>query len=90
MACASILACAAMQVVVGRKLDDIYMVMEYMEHDLKKLQESMKQPLLHLRGALPSGAEDACTTHCFGFILSRTCALLCSFYLGRHLKSQHW
>ena len=30
--------------VVGRKLDDIYMVMEYMEHDLKKLQESMKQP----------------------------------------------
>ena len=32
------------QVVVGRKLDDIYMVMEYMEHDLKALQESMRQP----------------------------------------------
>ena len=32
------------QVVVGRKLDNIYMVMEYMEHDLKALQESMRQP----------------------------------------------
>jgi hypothetical protein len=32
------------QVVVGRKLDDIFMVMEYMEHDLKRLQESLKAP----------------------------------------------
>lgn len=33
-----------MQVVVGNKLDDIYMVMEYMEHDLKALQESRSKP----------------------------------------------
>jgi hypothetical protein len=34
----------AAQVVVGNKLDDIFMVMEYMEHDLKALQESMIKP----------------------------------------------
>ncbi|KAK9902816.1 hypothetical protein WJX75_007237 [Coccomyxa subellipsoidea] len=32
------------EVVVGNKLDDIFMVMEYMEHDLKALQESMIKP----------------------------------------------
>ncbi|KAI4383599.1 hypothetical protein MLD38_009415 [Melastoma candidum] len=32
------------EVVVGSNLDSIYMVMEYMEHDLKGLMEAMKQP----------------------------------------------
>ncbi|KAL8052719.1 hypothetical protein ABFX02_05G024000 [Erythranthe guttata] len=32
------------EVVVGSSLDSIFMVMEYMEHDLKALMESMKQP----------------------------------------------
>nr|GLL32658.1 cyclin-dependent kinase G-2 isoform X1 [Ipomoea trifida] len=32
------------EVVVGNSLDSIFMVMEYMEHDLKALMESMKQP----------------------------------------------
>ena len=32
------------QVVVGRQLDSIFMVMEYMEHDLKGLSENMRQP----------------------------------------------
>ena len=32
------------QVVVGSRLDEIFMVMEYVEHDLKQLSESMKQP----------------------------------------------
>ncbi|KAL8520117.1 hypothetical protein ACS0TY_010878 [Phlomoides rotata] len=32
------------EVVVGNDLDNIYMVMEYMEHDLKVLMETMKQP----------------------------------------------
>ncbi|PSR84780.1 Cyclin-dependent kinase [Actinidia chinensis var. chinensis] len=32
------------EVVVGRDLDSIFMVMEYMEHDLKGLMETMKQP----------------------------------------------
>ncbi|CAN1152487.1 Cyclin-dependent kinase G-2 [Linum perenne] len=32
------------EVVVGSSLDSIFMVMEYMEHDLKGLMESMKQP----------------------------------------------
>ncbi|WCJ38694.1 Protein kinase superfamily protein [Euphorbia peplus] len=32
------------EVVVGSNLDSIFMVMEYMEHDLKALMESMKQP----------------------------------------------
>lgn len=29
----------AVQVVVGKKLDDVFMVMEFMEHDLKGLME---------------------------------------------------
>ncbi|XP_062110608.1 cyclin-dependent kinase G-2 isoform X2 [Humulus lupulus] len=32
------------EVVVGNNLDSIFMVMEYMEHDLKALMETMKQP----------------------------------------------
>lgn len=32
------------EIVVGKSLDEIYMVMEYMEHDLKALMRSMKQP----------------------------------------------
>uniref|UniRef100_A0A1D1YH49 Cyclin-dependent kinase G-2 n=1 Tax=Anthurium amnicola TaxID=1678845 RepID=A0A1D1YH49_9ARAE len=32
------------EVVVGSSLDSIFMVMEYMEHDLKGLMEMMKQP----------------------------------------------
>ncbi|KAK9060182.1 hypothetical protein SSX86_020886 [Deinandra increscens subsp. villosa] len=32
------------EVVVGRNLDSIFMAMEYMEHDLKALMETMKQP----------------------------------------------
>ncbi|CAI9785094.1 unnamed protein product [Fraxinus pennsylvanica] len=32
------------EVVVGSNLDSIFMVMEYMEHDLKRLMETMKQP----------------------------------------------
>jgi cell division cycle 2-like protein len=32
------------EVVVGSSLDSIFMVMEYMEHDLKELMEAMKQP----------------------------------------------
>ncbi|KAL8037902.1 hypothetical protein ABFX02_11G067900 [Erythranthe guttata] len=32
------------EVVVGRDLDSIFMVMEYMEHDLKGLMEAMEQP----------------------------------------------
>ncbi|KAI3467676.1 hypothetical protein Pfo_024339 [Paulownia fortunei] len=37
------------EVVVGSNLDSIFMVMEYMEHDLKGLMETMKQPFT-LRG----------------------------------------
>ena len=29
-----------LQVVVGKKMDDIFMVMEFMEHDLKGLMEA--------------------------------------------------
>jgi cell division cycle 2-like len=32
------------EVVVGNSLDSIFMVMEYMEHDLKGVMETMKQP----------------------------------------------
>ena len=32
------------EVVVGKGLDDVYMVMEYMEHDLRKLMETMPVP----------------------------------------------
>lgn len=30
-----------MQVVVGKSLDSVFMVMEFMEHDLKQLMEDM-------------------------------------------------
>ncbi|KAK1294341.1 Cyclin-dependent kinase G-2 [Acorus calamus] len=32
------------EVVMGKDLDDIFMVMEYMEHDLKGLMETLRQP----------------------------------------------
>ena len=32
--------CVPVQVVVGKKMDDIFMVMEFMEHDLKGLMEA--------------------------------------------------
>ena len=34
------------EIVVGSNMDKIYIVMEYVEHDLKSLMESMKQPFL--------------------------------------------
>lgn len=34
------------EVVVGSNIDKIYLVMEYVEHDLKSLIESMKEPFL--------------------------------------------
>ena len=47
------------EVVVGDSKDSVYMVMEYMEHDLKALMDSMTQPfstaevcLRHTLGAL--------------------------------------
>lgn len=32
------------EVVVGSNMDKIYLVMEYVEHDMKSLMESMKEP----------------------------------------------
>jgi hypothetical protein len=32
------------QVVVGKSLDSVFMVMEFMEHDLKQLMEDMPHP----------------------------------------------
>ncbi|KAL4220893.1 Cyclin-dependent kinase 11B [Mactra antiquata] len=34
------------EIVVGSNMDKIYIVMDYVEHDLKSLMESMKQPFL--------------------------------------------
>ncbi|KFD46618.1 hypothetical protein M513_12517 [Trichuris suis] len=34
------------EIVVGSNMDKIYLVMEYVEHDLKSLMDSMKQPFL--------------------------------------------
>ncbi|XP_073441628.1 cyclin-dependent kinase 11B-like isoform X4 [Dendrobates tinctorius] len=34
------------EIVVGSNMDKIYIVMNYMEHDLKRLMETMKQPFL--------------------------------------------
>ena len=45
--------------VVGRQLDSIFMVMEYMEHDLKGLSENMRQPFTtaEVRWQDSAGAE---------------------------------
>lgn len=32
------------EIVVGSNMDKIYIVMDYVEHDLKSLMETMKQP----------------------------------------------
>lgn len=34
------------EIVVGSNMDKIYIVMNYVEHDLKSLMETMKQPFL--------------------------------------------
>lgn len=34
------------EIAVGSNMDKIYIVMEYVEHDLKALMETMKQPFL--------------------------------------------
>ena len=34
------------EIVVGSNMDKIYIVMDYVEHDLKCLMENMKQPFL--------------------------------------------
>ena len=34
------------EIVVGSNVDKIYIVMDYVEHDLKSLMETMKQPFL--------------------------------------------
>jgi hypothetical protein len=34
------------EIVLGKNLDRIYIVFEYVEHDLKELMETMKQPFL--------------------------------------------
>ena len=34
------------EIVVGSNMDKIYIVMDYVEHDLKSLMESMKEPFM--------------------------------------------
>lgn len=34
------------EIVVGSNMDRIFIVMDYVEHDLKSLMETMKQPFL--------------------------------------------
>lgn len=34
------------EIVMGKNMDRIYIVFEYVEHDLKELMETMKQPFL--------------------------------------------
>jgi cell division cycle 2-like len=41
------------EVVVGTSLDSVFMVMEFMEHDLKQLAEEMKQPFSVSEVGLP-------------------------------------
>lgn len=38
---------------MGSNMDKIYIVMNYVEHDLKSLMETMKQPFLPGRGCVP-------------------------------------
>ena len=38
--------CVLQEIVVGSNMDKIYIVMDYVEHDLKSLMETMKVPFL--------------------------------------------
>ena len=39
------------EIVVGSNMDKIYIVMDYVEHDLKALMETMKEPFLQGTGS---------------------------------------
>jgi len=56
------------EVVVGNSLNSVYMVMEYMEHDLKALMDSMKQPFSVAEASLPPNAPSSCQA--FGYCLA--------------------
>ena len=55
--------CDSVQVVVGKKLDDVFMVMEFMEHDLKGLMEDRdaSNPLFAMSEVCASSQLDQCT-----------------------------
>ena len=55
------------EVVVGNSLNSVYMVMEYMEHDLKALMDSMKQPFSVAEASLPPVPPSCCQA--FGYRL---------------------
>lgn len=46
MCIACVCVCALQEIVVGSNMDKIYIVMDYVEHDLKSLMETMKSPFL--------------------------------------------
>ena len=62
-----------LQVVVGRKLDDVFMVMEFMEHDLKGLMEDRdsSNPLFAMSEVMFHPA-----VKCFEPVLRATAGLL--------------
>ena len=43
---------------MGKNMDRIYIVFEYVEHDLKELMETMKQPFLQGTSSLLSVHQD--------------------------------
>lgn len=49
------------EIVVGSNMDKIYIVMDYVEHDLKSLMETMKQPFLVGKFVV----DHAFSTYCF-------------------------
>lgn len=50
------------EIVVGSNMDKIYIVMNYVEHDLKSLMETMKQPFLpgRARGTVGTVLSHSC------------------------------
>ena len=45
-ACVCVCVCVLQEIVVGSNMDKIYIVMDYVEHDLKSLMETMKTPFI--------------------------------------------
>nr|CAD1819994.1 unnamed protein product [Ananas comosus var. bracteatus] len=78
------------EVVVGSSLDSIFMVMEYMEHDLKGLMEAMKQPFSQsevkcLMLQLLEGVKDLKTSNIL--LNNRGELKICDFGLARQYGS---
>lgn len=84
---ANVCACV-LQVVVGKSLDSVFMVMEFMEHDLKQLMEDMPHPfsVAEVRACCACGLPASCMC---GAGLTRDICCMRIGGGGREVRARH-